>query len=134
MLSYHQIGVLLGIALILPFGFGTLGSVYLEPTQPGEEASLFVNLHNFQHTSAYDDAPTGSYQGKTMQNLGITVWVPDLGIYERFTAINLRGDDRVARHLGVQVPVDAPYGDYLARVSVSNDHFKDTTYVWLSVT
>lgn len=129
---YHKLGLILSILLIAPFGMGTLGKVYITEAEPGDYAQVIVNVNNFERNYKYADMHR-QYQGKRVHDQRITLWIPELNIYQRYTSYDLYGDDRDSKHMNIEIPAKAKPGSYLTRIMVSNDHFKETSYTWLSV-
>lgn len=128
----HKLGLILSILLIAPFGMGTLGKVYITDTEPGDAARVIVNVNNFERNYKYADMHK-SYFGKSVHEQRVTIYVPSLGIYERYTSYDLRGDDRDSKHYDLYIPRNTKPGSYFTRIMVSNDDFKETSYTWLSV-
>lgn len=127
-----KLGLLLSILLIVPWGMGTLGKIYVDPAEPGDNAQYVINIQNFERTYKYADYYK-QYRGKDVDRQRVTIWIPELGIYERFTPYDLSGNDRTVKHLQVYIPKNTAEGSYFTRIMVSNDHFRETAYTWTTV-
>ncbi len=70
---------------------------------------------------------------KDLENVKITIYMPMLGIYQKSGGFDIDGGEIQGKFVFVDIPKSAPRGDYLARISISNDDYRDVSYTWISI-
>lgn len=85
-----------------------------ECLSPGESALLAFNVQN-----------TGR---QTLSDVKFTATVPDLNVYASEGPMKLITKDKSTRFMFVDIPSDAPEGEYLLRLTASNNRFKRSVH------
>ena len=117
---YKKSGLLITILLFSFVNFYPLGQIhYNEPAVSGEEMEMYVNVRNSLDENFKD----------TM----VRAFVYDLGVALYSSPFKLRDNDNMMVRLYWDVPSDVPPGDYLTKVSLSNDQFRSSQHMILSV-
>lgn len=105
-------------AVLFLFGLSLIGNVR-HMYYPDGELEMHVNALN---------------TGKAGQDdLHVTVFIPELDIYESSSGFDLDGGEKTSRFVSVYTPRSAAGDSYLARVVLSNDNVKRTRYVWVNL-
>jgi len=98
----------------------SLGRFFIEePFRRGDFGTAYVTIRN-----NFD---------KKMEDVNVKFYVYDLGL--RFTSISgdVSQDDHVVQRLFMYIPENIPVGDYLTKITVGNDYYKDTQHVYLRI-
>ena len=66
-------------------------------------------------------------------NLLITVWIPELGIYTVSNSFDLEDGETTSMFISLHTPAYAEGGSYIARLYLSSDDIKDVRYVWVNL-
>ncbi|MBI2140193.1 hypothetical protein HYU14_04660 [Candidatus Woesearchaeota archaeon] len=116
----------LGISFLLSlmlFSFANihaLGKYYIdEPFTPGIEKEAFFTVRNTI--------------GEKLEDVTVKVYFYDLGLIYGSNTFDISKRDSTSAMMNIQLPRSVPEGVYLAKVSASNDNFRDTQHVWVSV-
>ena len=101
---------------------------------------LFVNaimIGDYGVTSVYDDvipvrvSITNNHDSKIMEDLRIKIEIPELDKVYYTHSFDVRPDTRDTRWLFIDLPYYANSGDYLIKITVSNDKIKRIKYRYL---
>ena len=84
-----------------------------------EEIAYRVNLENFID--------------KDMENLRVTVYIPDLDIRVITRRFDLDADKEITKKLILELPENVEPGEYLARITISNDDIRRVKHRYLEV-
>ncbi len=90
-----------------------------ECVRPGESAIMAVNIQNVGRD--------------TLKDVKLTASVPELGVYASGGPWKITSKDKSTRFLNVDVPANAPSGDYTIRFTVSNNKFKRSVHRMFTV-
>ncbi len=63
-----------------------------------------------------------------VEDLQVSVLIYDLGIFQSTTKFDLDEGEQASRGLALQLPEDAPAGDYLIKVTVGNREHRESAY------
>ena len=117
---YKKMGLLMTILLFSFVNFYPLGRIhYNEPAVSGEEMEMYVNVRN--------------NLDKDFKGTSVRAFIYDLGIAIYSSPFKLNDNDNMLVRLYWDVPSDIPPGDYLTKVSLSNDQFKSSQHMIISV-
>lgn len=97
-----------------------LGRFFIEePFKRGEFGTAYVTIRN-----TFD---------KDMEDVNVKLYIYDLGL--RYTSIagDIEDNDHVVQRLFMYIPENIPAGDYLTKMTVGNDEFRDTQHVYLRI-
>ena len=86
---------------------------------PGQELDILVNVMN--------------YNNKDLEDVKITVFIPELPLYFRSGTFDVESRESYGKLVFEDIPEDAEPGDYLVRVTVSNDDFKKSVYRYITI-
>ena len=98
-----------------------LGSVrfFDEYLLPGQELGMVVNILN--------------YNDDDLDNVRLTIYMPGLGFYYRSGTFDVENNDVYGKLVYDSVPGDAEPGVYLAKVTISNDDFRESEYRFITI-
>jgi len=100
--------------------FHSLGRFLIEePLKRGEFGTAYVTIRNDLD--------------EKVEDVNVKFYIYDLGL--RFTSVSsdVSKRDHVAQRLFMYIPKNVPTGDYLTKISVGNDYYKDTQHVYLRI-
>ncbi len=106
------------IAILLLFSLTFMGQIR-DYYYPWGELELHVNALNLGD--------------KDEDNLHITAWIPELGIYTVSSGFDLEDKESTAKFISLYTPYYAAGNSYIARLYLSNDNVKDVRYVWVNL-
>ena len=106
------------IAILLLFSLTFMGQIR-QTYYPGGELEFHVNVVNLGI--------------RDQDDLRITVFIPELGIYDSSNTFDLDDGDKTSRVISVYMPKDAIGNSYVARLTLSNDKVKDVRYIWATL-
>lgn len=89
---------------------------YLAPEQ---ELGIVVNVLN--------------YNDEDLENVKVSVFIPAMGYYFRSGAFDVDKNDVYGKLIYDEVPKYAEPGDYLAKVTISNDDIKESVYRYITI-
>jgi hypothetical protein len=90
-----------------------------ETYTPGDELTILANVRN--------------YQAHSVDNVNVQVLIPELGYYSQTGSFKVHSMDTYGKILDDYLPDDAPTGDYMVRVSVANDDFRESTWRYITI-
>ena len=97
-----------------------IGNVYLLTNPATQEHTVSVNVNNMWEFN--------------IENLRVSVWIPELNIYERtLTTADLDDGEKNSRLIEIPFASSVAHGLYLTRVVASSDEYKDAKVVWLYI-
>lgn len=113
-LSYFLMG------MIFFSGISILGGIRaLEPVRAGDELELFVNVNN----------PTDG----DFDDMSVKAIFFELGEYVISNSFDLDDGETKSARLYLNIPLDAPKGDHLVKIVVSNDDVYDSKFIYVNV-
>ena len=74
---------------------------------------------------------TNEHETKNMGDLKIKIEMPELGVIHYTNTFDLRDGERDTRWAYLELPRTAKFGEYLVKVTVSNDDVKRINYRYL---
>jgi len=117
----RKISIILALLLFVSFvNPHSLGRFLIEePLRRGEFGTAYVTTRNGFDTKAED--------------VNVKVYIYDLGL--RFTSIpsDISKQDHIAQRLFMHIPENVPAGDYLTKITVGNDKYRDSQHVYLRI-
>ncbi|PIO06758.1 hypothetical protein COT47_02855 [Candidatus Woesearchaeota archaeon CG08_land_8_20_14_0_20_43_7] len=97
-----------------------IGRIYHDDfVQSGDYFEVFTSYHN-----------AGQHKA---ENLQLTVYIPELGLYTRSNTFDLKTGDNGGRYVLAQMPSDAQSGWYRMWVMLSGDQYRDYAFNWIYV-
>ena len=116
-MEYKQIFLL----VLLVFAVFSLNKVrFLEEyLMPGEELEMYLNVVNNNN--------------KDIDDVRIVAYLPDMGEEIRAANFDIQDNDNYGKFLWWNIPFDATQGDYLIKITASNDNHKSTTFRYITV-
>jgi len=100
--------------------FHSLGRFLIEePLERGEVGTAYVTVRN-THNVEVDD-------------VNVKFYIYDLGLRYSSVSSDISKRDHVVQRVFMNIPSNVPAGDYLTKISVGNDHYKDTQHVMLRI-
>ena len=100
--------------------FGMIGTFYIdEPLERGEVETGYFNVRNDLN--------------KGMDEVNVNLYVYDLGL--RFTSktSDIQKRDSVMQRIFMPIPYDVEPGEYVTKIVVSNDKYRDSKHTYLSI-
>ena len=117
---HKKIGFLIPILLFSFVNFYPLGRIhYIEPAFSGEEMGMYVNVRN--------------NLDEDFKGTSVRAFIYDLGIALYSNPFKLEDNSNMLVRLYWDVPYNIPPGDYLTKVSLSNDQFTSSQHIIISV-
>lgn len=111
---------LIGMIVLGMGGINILGRVNaLEPVSAGDELELFASVSN----------PTD----KDIDYLNVKAIFFDLGEYVVSNEFNLDDGSTEGIKLSLDIPRNAPSGDHLVKIVVSNDDYYDSKFIYVNI-
>ena len=111
---------LIGMIVLGMGGINILGRVNaLEPVSAGDELELFASVSN----------PTD----KDIDYLNVKAIFFDLGEYVVSNEFNLDDGSSEGIKLSLDIPRNAPSGDHLVKIVVSNDDYYDSKFIYVNI-
>lgn len=109
------------VMVFLVFAIFSLSKIrfFNEYLEPGQELELFTTVVN-QNTRDAD-------------NVRITAYFPELGDFVSGRIFDVKGDRSYGQMLTWDVPSYAEPGDYLVRVTASNDKHTSRKFRWITI-
>ena len=116
-----EIILIIIVGLLSSFvGFSPFQTIVVEePAAAGKELSTHVNLRNDLD--------------EKVEDVNVRVFIYDLGLAFYSTGFDISKKDGKGLWVLGDLPRNIPKGDYLARVTASNDHFRDVRHVYIAV-
>jgi hypothetical protein len=113
--------VFLFVVLAVNFmDLSVLGRFYIdEPFERGSVGSVYVNVRN----------PSN----EKIEDVNVRVFIYDLGEFYTSNSFDVAKRDSTVAHLFMPIPKAMYPGDYLAKISVSNDQLRDTQHVFIQI-
>lgn len=117
-----QIGIFLVLILFASFvNPHSLGRFSIEePFKRGDIGTVYITIRNNLNTRIGD--------------VNVRFYIYDLGLMYISIPSDVSKKDHVVQRLFVYIPDNVPSGDYLTKITVGNDQFRDTQHVYLRVT
>lgn len=116
-----EISLIIMIGLVFSFvGFSPFQTIVVEePAAVGKELSTHVNLRNDLDEKVKD--------------VNVRIFIYELGLAFYSNSFDISKRDGEGLWVLGDLPKNMPKGDYLARVTASNDHFRDVRHVYIAV-
>ena len=97
-----------------------LGRFFIEePLERGEFGTAYVTIRNELDTK--------------MEDVNVKFYIYDLGLRYSSVASDVSKDDHVVQRLFMYIPENIPAGDYLTKITVGNDQYRDTQHIYLRI-
>ncbi len=108
---------LVAVSFVNPHSFGRF--FIEEPFRRGDFGTAYVTIRN-----NFD---------RDLEDVNVQVYIYDLGL--RYTSIpsDVEDKDHVVQRLFMYIPKNVRAGEYLTKITVGNDHYKDTQHVYLRI-
>ena len=90
-----------------------------EPLQRGEFGTAYITIRNTND--------------KEIEDVNVKIYIYELGLRYSSVASDVSGRDHVVQRVFMQIPKNVPAGDYLAKISVGNDYYRDTQHIMLRI-
>jgi len=98
----------------------SLGRFFVdEPLRRGEFATAYITIRN-----NFDEE---------LEDVNVKFYFYDLGLRYSSVPSDVSKRDHVVQRLFIRVPSDVSAGEYLAKISVGNDQFRDTQHIMLDI-
>jgi len=116
-----KISIFLVFLIAISFvNFHSLGRFLIEePLKRGEFGTAYVTIRNDLNTKVED--------------VNVKFYIYDLGLRYSSVSSDVSKDDHVVQRLFMYIPENIPAGDYLTKISVGNDQYRDTQHVYLRI-
>lgn len=115
----NKLGFFMLLVALSLVGFSPLSKIYLnEPITNGQENEIYVAVNNDLNRDFEDSI--------------VKIFIYDLGTALYSQSFDLQSQDNALARL-YWTPRNIPAGNYLARVEVSNDRFRDWEHIYLPV-
>ena len=116
-----KLSVFLVFLILISFvNFHSLGRFFIEePLTRGEFETAYVTVRNNFNTNVDD--------------VNVKMYIYDLGLMYSSVASDVSKRDHVVQRLFIRVPENVPAGEYLTKISVGNDQFRDTQHIFLDI-
>jgi len=90
-----------------------------EPLKRGDISTAYVTIRN-----PFDDE---------LEDVNVKFYIYELGL--RYSSIpnDVEEDDHIVQRLFMHIPGSVPAGEYLTKITVGNDHYRDTQHVVLRI-
>ncbi len=112
--------LLYGILMFSIFSFASLGRFYIsDPVRAGDEMEILATVRN-----------SGSSE---LDNVNIRLFIYDLGIMLNSHPFDVSSEDTTTGRIYWTAPSNTPKGTHLAKLEVSNDHFRDWQHVYVTI-
>lgn len=90
-----------------------------EPLKRGEIGTAYVTIRNNFNTKVED--------------VSVKFYIYDLGLRYSSVSSDVSKRDHVVQRLFMYIPKNVPAGDYLTKITVESDDFRDTQHVYLRI-
>ena len=90
-----------------------------EPLQRGEFRAAYVTIRN-----DFDSE---------IEDVNVKFYIYDLGLRYSSVASDVSSCDHVVQRLFIDIPKNVPAGDYLTKITVGNDYYRDTQHIMLRI-
>jgi len=116
-----EIGLMIAAILVFGFaGFSPMRTIIVEePATAGKEFGTHVNLRNDLSLD--------------VEKVNIRILIYDLGLTFYSSSFDMDKKDGAGLWVFGDMPPYVPAGDYLARITASNDDFKEVKHVYIAV-
>ena len=116
-----EIGLMIAAILVFGFaGFSPMRTIIVEePASAGKEFGTHVNLRNNLNLD--------------VEKVSVRIFIYDLGLSFYSSSFDMDKKDSTGLWVFGDMPSYAPAGDYLARVTASNDNFREVKHVYIAV-
>jgi hypothetical protein len=112
--------ILYGTFLLSIFSFATMGAFYSnEPVSEGDELEILAIVRN----------PSN----EEMENVNLKLFIYDLGIMINSHPFDVGDEDTGVGRLYWTVPSNIPTGTYFAKLTASNDRFRDWQHMYITI-
>lgn len=108
---------LIFISFVNPHSLGRF--LIEEPFKRGDIGTAYVTVRN-----NFD---------KKVEDVNVKFYIYDLGLGFTSVSSDVSRRDHVVQRLFMYIPKDVPAGDYLTKITVGNDYYKDTQHVYLRI-
>lgn len=97
-----------------------LGRFFIEePFQRGEFGSVYITVRNNFN--------------KDMDGVNVKLFIYDLDLIFVSRSSDVEDDDHIMQRMSMYIPKNIPAGDYLTKITLGNDDFRDTQHVYLRI-
>lgn len=118
--NYFRLSFMLSLMLFSFVNIHALGRYIIdEPLQAGEFKEAFFTVRNTQ--------------ARNLEDVSVKLYIYDLGLQYNSIPFDVSKRDSNTVMVNIRAPYGLPEGEYLAKVSASNDRFKDTQHVMVRV-
>ena len=99
--------------------------------------ALGLNFGKIRYGVVYDDELELHYNARNdlnedVENAKVVLWIPELGFYTRTSTFDIDRNDKVGQFLFL--PLDEiPPGEYLTKIALTSDHYRDIRWIMLVV-
>ena len=116
-----KISIFLVFLITVSFvNFHSLGRFLIEePLRRGEIGTAYVTLRNDLNTE--------------LEDVNVKFYIYDLGLRYSSVSGDISKNDHVVQRLFMHMPNNIPTGDYLTKITVGNDQYRDTQHVYLRI-
>lgn len=90
-----------------------------EPFKRGGVGTAYVTIRNNFDTK--------------LEDVNVKFYIYDLGLMYSSVSSDVSKDDHIAQRLFMHIPKNIPAGDYLTKITVGNDEFRDTQHAYLRI-
>jgi len=112
--------ILLFIIVVSFVNFHSFGRFLIEePLMRGETGTAYVTIRNTL--------------GSKVEDVNVKFYIYDLGLRYSSMANDVSKNDHIVQRVFMYMPEGVRPGEYLTKITVGNDHFKDTQHVYLRV-
>jgi len=120
-MNMNKLSIFLVFLIFISFvNFHSLGRFFIEePLTRGEFETAYVTVRNNFNTKVED--------------VNVKMYIYDLGLMYSSVSSDISKRDHVVQRLFIRVPSDVSAGEYLAKISVGNDQFRDTQHIMLDI-
>ena len=120
-MNMNKLSIFLVFLIFISFvNFLSLGRFFIEePLTRGEFETAYVTVRN--------------NFGTNVDDVNVELYIYDLGLMYSSVPSDVSKRDHVVQRLFIRVPSDVPAGEYLAKISVGNDQFRDTQHIMVDI-
>lgn len=125
--------ILLSIICIIIFVFSIISLTIASDVKNSDLQISRITSYEKEDTIIQYSINIENLIDKDMGNLKVTVFIPELNIRESTRRFDLDNKDELTKKLILALPEDVKPGEYIARITISNDNIRRVKHRYLEV-